>query len=241
MRLAIYTVMTIIGCVVLTSTGWAQEVMPDEVHSMTVAEMLQSGGAIMIVLSILSVLTVALIIQNFLMVRSTVLVPKGFVKDAVYVLSRRDISRANDMVKSVNHIAAKMLAAAINGLNKRPEKQVQGIETSAIRGLSQVRQRINYLANVGAIAPMFGLLGTVFGMIKAFNTIAYASEGNGKSIELAGAIAEAMLTTAGGLIVGIPALGFYYFFKGRLSDVVSEVEEVAEAFGDASEGENAAA
>lgn len=235
-NLAVILVVAVVGWMSLGGVAWAEAPLPDaaEVASMTIAEMFDSGGVIMLLLSSLSVLTVALIVQGFLLVRSAQLIPASFVKDATYVLSRRDDSRANDMVASTNHVASKMLAAAVGSLGKTPEKQSQAIESAAIRGLSQVRQRINYLSNIGAIAPMFGLLGTVFGMIKAFNTIAFSSEG-AKAVQLAGAISEAMLTTAGGLVVGIPALGFYYFFKGRLSEIVGDVEIAAAAMHDACE------
>ena len=97
-------------------------------------------------------------------------------------------------------------------------------EAEGSRQASLLNQRITYLADVGAIAPMVGLLGTVIGMIKSFNEIAQDSFLGAKQLELAGGVSQALLTTAGGLIVGIPALIFYSIFRGRVQRLISELE-----------------
>ena len=81
---------------------------------------------------------------------------------------------------------------------------------------------INYLNTVSTLAPMVGLFGTVMGMIQAFDAL---SAGKSEPAELAGGIGTAMLTTAGGLIVGIPAMFFYFFFRNRLSSITTEIQK----------------
>ncbi|RJP26765.1 MAG: MotA/TolQ/ExbB proton channel family protein, partial [Candidatus Omnitrophota bacterium] len=79
---------------------------------------------------------------------------------------------------------------------------------------------------IAAVSPMLGLLGTVLGMIKAFNFIAFDISVV-KPVALAGAVAQALVTTAAGLIVAIPCMGFFFFFRGRLQSLIGRVEEVA--------------
>ena len=100
-------------------------------------------------------------------------------------------------------------------------------EAEGSRQASILHQRIQYLADIGAIAPMVGLLGTVIGMIKAFREIAQHSFVGSKQTGLASGVSEALLTTAGGLCIGIPALIFYSMFRGRVQRLVSELEAAA--------------
>ena len=94
-----------------------------------------------------------------------------------------------------------------------------GSESAAegTRQASILTQRITYLADVGAIAPMVGLLGTVLGMIKSFNEIAQDTFIGAGQIQLAGGVSEALITTAAGLVIGIPSLIFYSVFRGGCS------------------------
>ena len=82
---------------------------------------------------------------------------------------------------------------------------------------------INYLNVIATLAPMVGLLGTVSGMVKAFNVI--AAQGTGDPKLLAGNISEALITTASGMIVGIPAMFFYFFFKNKYGAIVAKVSQ----------------
>ena len=95
-------------------------------------------------------------------------------------------------------------------------------EAEGTRQASILNNRINYLNDIGRVAPMVGLLGTVVGMIKAF-------EGIGKSsgvqhMELAPGVAQALITTAAGLIISIPALIFYSIFRGKVQKLIAELE-----------------
>ncbi len=83
---------------------------------------------------------------------------------------------------------------------------------------------VNYLNVFATLAPMVGLLGTVWGMIESFEQLA---RGASEPQDLAGGIGKAMITTAGGLIVGIPAMFFYFFFRNQLTVIVSEIQKQA--------------
>jgi biopolymer transport protein ExbB len=100
------------------------------------------------------------------------------------------------------------------------------MEDEGRRRADNLWQRLSYLADIAAISPMVGLLGTVLGMIQAFNVIAFQT-GAVKPILLASGISKAMVTTAAGLIIAIPAMIFHSFFKGRIQDVIARLENIS--------------
>jgi biopolymer transport protein ExbB len=97
-------------------------------------------------------------------------------------------------------------------------------ESEGSRQAGMLSSRITYLADIGSIAPMVGLLGTVLGMIKSFLHISTGGFEGARQMQLAEGVSEALVTTATGLAVGIPALVFYSLFRGRVQKYVSELE-----------------
>jgi biopolymer transport protein ExbB len=108
----------------------------------------------------------------------------------------------------------------------------EAMESEGERGATALWQRISYVNNVGAIAPLLGLLGTVWGMIRAFGAIAF-NDAQSRGINMAFSVSQAMITTAAGLMLAIPALLAYYYLRGRVIKIIAEVEaqasEVVEA------------
>ena len=100
------------------------------------------------------------------------------------------------------------------------------MEAVGRREAESLMRRVRYLSDIGTIAPMLGLLGTVLGMIQAFNFIAFDISAV-KPVALASAVAQALVTTAAGLIVAIPCMGFFFYFRGQLQSIVAQVEEFA--------------
>ena len=120
-----------------------------------------------------------------------------------------------------------VIAAGLNRVdlnNYDPEPIKEAIEEASSEELAGPFILINYLSVIGSLAPMVGLLGTVSGMVKAFNVI--EAEGAGSAQALAGNISEALITTASGMIVGIPAMFFFFFFKNRYGKITSRVARV---------------
>lgn len=105
-----------------------------------------------------------------------------------------------------------------------PEAMEKAMEDASAEELAAPFVMINYLSIVATLSPMVGLLGTVSGMVKAFRNI--AAQGMGKPELLADNISEALITTASGLIVAIPAMFFYSFFKNRYGKLVSSVSKI---------------
>ena len=92
------------------------------------------------------------------------------------------------------------------------------------RQAGMLSQRITYLSDIGSIAPMLGLLGTVIGMIKSFLQISVGNFEGVRQMKLASGVSEALITTAAGLVIGITALVFYSLFRGRVQKFIAELE-----------------
>jgi biopolymer transport protein ExbB len=124
---------------------------------------------------------------------------------------------------------AKVVGPALLKVNfERDHANKGSMEQAAGDALDREETRqmawVNYLNVFATLAPMLGLLGTVTGMIASFDQLA---AGRSEPADLAGGIGEAMITTAGGLFVGIPAMFFYFFFKNRLTSIMSDVQKNA--------------
>ena len=108
----------------------------------------------------------------------------------------------------------------------------EAMEREGELGAAALWQRISYINNVGVIAPLLGLLGTVWGMMRAFGAIAF-DDAQSRALSMAYSVSMAMITTAAGLLLAIPALLAYYYFRGRVIKIIAEVEaqasEVVEA------------
>ena len=177
----------------------------------------------MLILLVLSIFTIALVFYIALTVQEKNLVPAEFSDNVIQKLESKDAQAVKDMCTKEDNIIARIV---LSGLNKRKRGSIfakEAMENTAKKEISLPWQNITYLADIAAVAPLIGLLGTVLGMIQAFNVIAFQSAGV-KPILLAGGVSKAMVTTAGGLIVAIPAMLFYTYFRSRVQQISNAVE-----------------
>ncbi|MCK4518678.1 MAG: MotA/TolQ/ExbB proton channel family protein [Candidatus Omnitrophica bacterium] len=182
-----------------------------------------NGGWVMAVIGLLSIVALTLIIDLFFRLRSSKMIPAGYLDGVKKTLKARDLKKA---IQESELQGSFMSNVILSGLKKCGQDLKMVQEAMAEAGAKEavgLQQRVNYLSTIGTTAPMLGLLGTVLGMIQAFNIIAYEA-GLGKPTALAGGVAQALVTTAFGLIVAIPAMGFFFYFRNRLEKVVFEVE-----------------
>ena len=100
------------------------------------------------------------------------------------------------------------------------------VESEGQRQAVSIQDQIQYLLDIAVISPMVGLFGTVLGMMTAFNSVAM-DIASARPMQLAGGVSQALITTAAGLLVGIPAMIFYAYFRGRCSRLISNIEVVA--------------
>jgi biopolymer transport protein ExbB len=179
-------------------------------------------------LALISVVGVVLILLYLLTIRRNAVVSDNFMDTAEAMIRKRDFLGLIGFCKKQNQSMARVTQKTLDFLTKYPSasfgevREVAEAEGSRQAGL--LSSRITYLADIGSIAPMIGLLGTVLGMIKSFLQISGGDVQGVRQMELAGGVSEALITTAAGLMIGIPALVFYSIFRGRVQKYIAELE-----------------
>ncbi len=190
-------------------------------------DMFKAGGWAMYPLTLLSVAGFGLIVYNFMAVKPRPILRNDITGEIDTALENADIGKARQICEenpapSTNIIHAGLARVDVRDYN--PEQVKEAIEEASSEELSGPYVLINYLSVIGSLSPMVGLLGTVSGMVKAFNVI--EAEGAGSAQALAGNISEALITTASGMIIGIPAMFFFFFFKNKYGKITSRVARV---------------
>ena len=183
----------------------------------------------MVILGVLSVIAVALIVFYALTIRKNTVASDYFMDSAEDLIRRQDYVGLLAVCQKRSESVAKIIQKTLEFATRNPtatfEEVKEVTEAEGSRQTSILIQRVSYLADIGAIAPMIGLLGTVIGMIKEFNSISQGTNIVGApQMKLAGGVAEALVTTAGGLVIAVPALIFYALFRGRVNRLISELE-----------------
>ena len=195
-------------------------------QGMTLWQTISSGGAVMIVLALLSIAAVALVVFYFLTIKPEKLIPKEFLERSITLIEENRFNEARDLCKNNDNLISDVFISGLVRMDREKVIVKEAMEDEGRRRADDLWQRLSYLADIAAISPMVGLLGTVLGMIQAFNVIAFQT-GAVKPILLASGISKAMVTTATGLIIAIPAMIFYSFFKGKIQDVVARLENIS--------------
>ena len=181
----------------------------------------------MLIFSMLSFVMVALIMMNLLQVRRDVLLPNDFVEEFEQKLNAKDFQGAYELSRNDDSFVARVLASGMGRLNRGYAEAVEGMQEAGEDENMALEHRISYLALIGTVAPMLGLMGTVQGMINSFDKIARAAV-SPKPSELAEGISTALFTTLIGLGIAIPAMIFYSILKNRIQRLVLEIGMVSE-------------
>ena len=206
--------------------AWAQattgaDAMPAQ---MPLWQTLAAGGGVMVVIGLLSVAAVAIIIYDLISLNVKKLAPRSLFEEVMKKLEARDFAAAKTLCRQeFNTIIAKIVLAGLERRNPLDDSAREAMENTARAELTSLWQNINYLSDIVAVAPLLGLLGTVLGMIQAFHAVPLQSASM-KTTLLAAGISKAMVTTASGLIVAIPALIAYSYFRGQVQQITNTIE-----------------
>ncbi len=218
----------------LLATGHAQEMPGSEGATegpSTLLEVLESTGLMLYPLAALSMAAVFLVIFYLLTIRQGAVVSDKFMNSADALIRKQDYLGLLAVCNRHNQAIARLMEKTLDFATKNPTATFDEVrevtEAEGTRQASLLNQRITYLVDIGSIAPMVGLLGTVIGMIKSFRSIGNIALMGDKQNVLATGVSEALLTTAGGLVIGIPALIFYSIFRGRVQRLIAEMEAAA--------------
>lgn len=188
-------------------------------------ELIQAGGWVMWPILLCSIISLAIIVERFWSLQRKRIAPRHLLNQ-VWQWARGgqiDNQRLQELRKSSP--LGRILAAGLT--NRRHEREVmkESIEEIGSHVAHELDRFLNTLGTIASITPLLGLLGTVLGMIKVFTVITV--QGVGDAAVLADGISEALLTTAAGLMVAIPSLLFYRYFRGRVDELVVTMEQDA--------------
>ena len=194
--------------------------------TISLMQIVKWGGYIGYFIIFLSVLTVMLIIFHLILLRREKLCPVA-VRDKIGSLfSERNMEGAADYVRNENSLLGRVVSGGLSRVRGGYADMEEIINDVAEDEAMRLEQSVGYFSLIAAVAPLCGLLGTVVGMIKAFNTIAI--QGVPTPGELAAPIEEALVTTAFGLIVAIPNVVAYTVFRNRLTRLLADMGLVVE-------------
>lgn len=197
------------------------------VKEKTLLETFLAGGALMWPILLCSIGTAAVAVYCLMRISKSKLMPREEVEAMGQYMEQRDAAGAYEYCHGrISTFATTMSAALLKVNFERDLANKTSMEQAAGEALSNEETKlmlwVNYLNVFATIGPMLGLLGTVTGMIQSFDTLA---AGKSEPSDLAGGIGEAMITTAGGLFVGIPAMFFYFYFRNLLSIMVADIQK----------------
>jgi biopolymer transport protein ExbB len=185
-----------------------------------------TGGWSMWPLLLASIVALGIIFERFYFFFTTKLVAKGYNQDLQDAIDASGMEGAQKfLAANKDQRITEVLIGGMEVSQNDPEIFSQGVEREANEIITLLEKGLVVLAAVSTIAPLIGFLGTVSGMINAFDAIANADQVNAKVV--AGGIKEALITTAAGLVVAIPAMVFYQYLTSRVNAFTAEVEEAA--------------
>lgn len=186
------------------------------------------GGWMMVPIAICSLVIVTVAVERSIVLRRKEVIPDGFAAGLWPLLERgvRGRQEAVDYCTQSNSPISRTVLGGVQRIGRPMESVEKHMIASGEHEIFMLRRRLRALSVVAAIAPLLGLVGTIFGMIKAFQTVALSGEALGKTELLAEGIYEAMITTAAGLVVAIPALVIYHWFSGRIENLTRQMDAV---------------
>jgi biopolymer transport protein ExbB len=190
-----------------------------------VIEFIKAGGFLMYPLLLCSLIASAIIVERFWSLRRKKVAPRGLAAQAWGWVKNGTLEAQRIETLRTNSPLGRILAAGL--INHRHSREVMKESLEEVGGqvVHELGRYLNALGTIAAISPLLGLLGTVFGMIEVFATI--TTQGVGNASALAGGISQALITTATGLSIAIPALLFYRYFRARVESLVVTMEQEA--------------
>ncbi|MCI1709665.1 MAG: MotA/TolQ/ExbB proton channel family protein [Chiayiivirga sp.] len=190
-------------------------------------ELLIAGGWVMWPIMACSAITLAIVLERFWTLRKKAVIPAGLGQEVREWAAQHKLDPQHVESLRANSPLGEILAAALEVRHRPREVIKERIEDVGRHVVHQLERFLNTLGTIVGIAPLLGLLGTVIGMIHMF--LAILDNGIGDVAQLAGGIGQALVCTAAGMIVAIPALAFHRYFRGRVWEYVVEMEKQAMA------------
>lgn len=188
-----------------------------------VLELLTAGGWLMVLIVLCSIVVLAICIERLYTLNPKKIAPPHLLATVWKQLKGGELDAARLKTLKQSSPLGRILAAGLSNAYHGREVMKESIQEAAQHVVHDLERYLNTLGTIAAISPLLGLLGTVVGMIRVFAEI--MSQGTGNASVLAGGISEALITTAAGLTVAIPALAMHRYFIGKIDAIVVELEQ----------------
>lgn len=205
---------------------------PSSAQVTSVWDFVIKGGVMMIPIGLCSLVMIAVIAERAVSLRRSVVIPPRFVAEFQNRLHEvpGGPAKALAYASGENNPIARVFTAALKRFTLPLETLERHIAEAGEREVIKLRKNMRALSIIAAVSPLLGLLGTIFGMIAAFQTVAVTGDALGRMELLAGGIYEALITTAAGLIVAIPALIAHHWLSAKIDRAVSEMDQMTLEF-----------
>lgn len=216
------------------ATSQAKDLASPDVDEMAIPtknllQVIHDGGPLMLPIGVCSFILLVFVFERTIALRRGRVIPRPFVRRLLEQIGEGQLDReaAAELCEANGSPVAQVFAGAVNKWGRPSVEVEQAIIDAGERVTNGLRAYIRLFNGISTISPLLGLLGTVLGMIRAFNAIATA-DAMGRPELLAAGISQALLTTAAGLSVAIPALIAYLFFVGRVDKLVIEIDSLGQ-------------
>ena len=186
-------------------------------------EMFYKGGIMMYPILLASVIALAVFIERIWALRRVNILSTSLIQAIQNIKNEKDIMQLNNVAAAQDNVLSRLVLFLLNYKDLSREEQKEIIEEQGRQEIRYLRLRLGILETVAGISPLLGLLGTVLGMIRVFSGL--NMEGIVKAASLSGGIAEALITTAFGLIIGIPTLIAFNYLESRSKEYVLDLEQ----------------
>ncbi len=186
-------------------------------------EIVTAGGWLMLPIVACSIVALAIIGERFFTLRGSKVLPENLVADVWRMASTRQLS--DEKIREIQQGSplGRVLSAGL--MNRSQDREIMKASIEEVGGhvAHELTRYLNALGTIAAVTPLLGLLGTVVGMISVFTNITTVGVGN--PAQLAGGISQALITTAGGLMVAIPSLMFHRYFRAKVDGLIVDMEK----------------
>jgi biopolymer transport protein ExbB len=199
-------------------------------------ELIVAGGWVMIPILGCSVVAAVIAIERFLALRSERVAPSQLLSQVWNWVHEEGVTRERLEELRASSPLGRILATALGSADQGRDVMKDRVEDAAVQVLHGLERYVGVLGTIASIAPLLGLLGTVLGMMRAFSVIML--HGSGSASLLAGGISEALVTTAAGLMVAVPALVCHRFFERRIDSLAVDMQDRAVRLVDALNAEH---
>jgi biopolymer transport protein ExbB len=193
-------------------------------------EIVKAGGPFMVPIILCSIIAAGILLERLWTLQRKRVLPQELIKRVTELADKNQVTPKVIDALEKNSPLGRVLAAALSNRDRGREIMMERVEDTGRHVIYELERFLNSLGTIASISPLLGLLGTVTGIIRAFNAVMLGGMGDPRM--LAGGISEALITTAGGLAVAIPSFIAYRYLRGKVEGIVVDMEKIAVKFAD---------